>query len=190
MFSKCHKFWCSRFPAVSSAVLRFRISVSENRRWWRIIGIEPALARLSWSWSVLTALMRATALGVHLNGEREWCLLQQRCSETTRGFNELCSFTARLMRTSGDPSHFLCECVWLFHPRGSDTLQQHNGYLWDLIPGTSEALLVCCHNFTSSSFFMQMSLLLQFFQQRALFDCTIFTGNYKLNYIKASGATF
>lgn len=66
--------------------------------------------------------------------------------------NELCSFAARLMETSGDlgrslaVSVFMCVCV-VFSPRGEHTLQHLNGYLWDLIPGTSAALQVYRHHF-------------------------------------------
>lgn len=62
-----------------------------------------------------------------------------------RASNELCSFTAMLMGTSGDLSR-VCVCVVL-SPRGRHTLQHPNGYLWDLIPGTSEGLQVHRHLF-------------------------------------------
>lgn len=54
--------------------------------------------------------------------------------------NERCSFTARLMETSGD----LCRSqsvpgVYVLSPTGRPEPQHSNGHLWDFIPVTSVA---------------------------------------------------
>lgn len=71
-----------------------------------------------------------------------------------RASDELCSFTARLMETSRDFNYSLSLSL-PFSPRGKHTFQHPNGYLWDLIPGTSAGLQVHTHHYL---FFLHLSL--------------------------------
>lgn len=113
---------------------REKLLVVENN--WKLVGFGQVVLELSWSG--VTALESPTALGVHLK-RREWRVSSSLSAGRQLGAsNELCSFAARLMETSGDLSHSFSFCVCVSCPL-FPSLQHPNGYLWDLIPGTSEA---------------------------------------------------
>lgn len=155
------QFLASKDTVFCSAVSRTAIWIwSLKQGGEKLAGSELSSARLSWSWAevFLRQLWEFCS-----SKWREWAVSRSRGAERQlKASNEPCSFTAELMETSGDLGrlHTACVCVCVISPRGKHTLQHPNGYLWDLIPGTSAALQVCCHHFL---------LLLHFFSSAAFF---------------------
>lgn len=75
-----------------------------------------------------------------LRGKAESDSVNQAGRGDSGASNELCSFTARLMETSGGLGRSQSESgVYVLSPTGRPALQHFNGHLWDFIPGTSVA---------------------------------------------------
>jgi len=80
-------------------------------------------------------------------GESDWCRAAAVQGDNSGLLMRRCSFTGGLMETSGDLGFLSLSLSSLSLCVLSSQRQAHsNGYLWDLTPGTSEALQVYCHH--------------------------------------------